>query len=105
MAALIAAAKAEGGVAVDGPPIDVARQAITQGFQAAYGIPVSYVSTGNAQSGARVRAERAAGKYLLDVLVAGIDTPTLTFLPAGWLDRVEPILIAPDVVDKHRWKD
>ena len=105
MAALISAAKAEGGVSVDGPPIDTVREAIVKGFQSAYGIPVSYVSTGNAQTGARVRAERAAGKYLLDVLCAGIDTPTLTFLPSGWLDRVEPILIAPDVIDGRRWKD
>jgi hypothetical protein len=29
----------------------------------------------------------------------------LTFLPAGWLDKVEPILIAPDVVDKQKWKE
>ena len=105
MKALIAAAKAEGSVAVDGPPIDAARELLTQGFQSAYGIPVSYVGTTNSTSGARVRAERAAGKYLLDVLVAGGDTPTMTYLPSGWLDKVEPILIAPDVVDKRRWKD
>ncbi len=104
LATLIAAAKAEGAVTVEGPPIDAAREAIAQGFQSAYGIPVSYIP-GSAQSGPRVRAERSAGKYLLDVLVAGIDTPTTTFMPAGWLDRVEPALIAPDVLDKSRWKD
>ncbi len=105
MKALIAAAKAEGSVVVDGPPIDVVRQAFVDGFQRAYGIPVSYISSGSSASGARVRAERAAGKYLLDVFVSGGDTPLLTFLPAGWLDKVEPILIAPDVLDKRKWKD
>jgi iron(III) transport system substrate-binding protein len=105
MKALIAAAKAEGSVVVDGPPIDGVRQAFVDGFQRAYGIPVSYISSGSSASGARVRAERAAGKYLLDVFVSGGDTPLLTFLPAGWLDKVEPILIAPDVVDKRKWKD
>jgi iron(III) transport system substrate-binding protein len=105
MKALIAAAKAEGSVTVDGPPVDAARELLTQGFQNAYGIPVSYIGTTNSASGARVRAERAAGKYLLDVLVAGGDTPTMTYLPSGWLDKVEPILIAPDVVDKRKWKD
>ena len=104
MAALITAAKAEGGVVVDGPPIDAVREVIVTGFQKAYGIPVSYISSGTAASGARVRAERAAGKYLLDVFLSGSDTPTLTFLPGGWLDKVEPILVAPDVVDKRRWK-
>ena len=54
---------------------------MTEGFQNEYGIPVSYISSGSAASGARVRAERAAGKYLLDVFVSGSDTPTMTFLP------------------------
>jgi len=105
MKSLITAAQAEGSVTIDGPPIDTARQYLTQAFQRAYGIPVSYISSTNSSSGARVRAERAAGKYLLDVLVAGGDTPTMTYLPSGWLDRVEPILIAPDVVDPSKWRD
>jgi iron(III) transport system substrate-binding protein len=105
LAALVTAAKAEGRVVVDGPPVDTARQALVEGFQDAYGIPVSYISSGTTASGARVRAERAAGKYLLDVFISGSDTPTLTFLPNGWLDKVEPILIAPDVIDKRKWKD
>jgi iron(III) transport system substrate-binding protein len=105
MKSLIDAAKAEGSVVVDGPPIDTVRDVIVQGFQSAYGIPVSYISSGSSASGARVRAERAAGKYLLDVFVSGGDTPPLTFLPSGWLDKVEPALVAPDVVDKRKWKD
>ncbi len=105
MTSLVAAAKAEGSVVVDGPPIDAVRDMIVAGFQKAYGIPVSYISSGTAASGARVRAERAAGKFLLDVFISGSDTPTLTFLPSGWLERTEPILVAPDVVDKRKWKD
>lgn len=102
---LIAAAKAEGAVSVDGPPLDNVREFLTQDFQREYGIAVSYVGTTNSASGARVRAERAAGKYLLDVLVAGGDTPTTTYLPSGWLDKVEPALVAPDVIDGRKWKD
>ena len=105
MKALIAAAQAEGGVTIDAPPVDTARQFLTQAFQRAYGIPVTYIASTNSSSGARVRAERAAGKYLLDVLVGGSDTPTMTYLPDGWLDRVEPILIAPDVLDPSKWRD
>jgi iron(III) transport system substrate-binding protein len=102
---LIAAAKGEGTVVVDGPPIDATREALTKGFEKAYGIPVAYISSGSSQSAARVRAERAAGKYLLDVLISGSDTPVMTFMPNGWLDRVEPILVAPDVIDRRKWKD
>lgn len=103
--ALVDAARAEGSVSVDGPPVDTVRIALSQGFQNAFGIPVAYIGSTNSTSGARVRAERSAGKYLLDVLVAGGDTPAVTYLPAGWLDRVEPILIAPDVVDRRKWSD
>jgi len=102
---LIAAAKAEGSVVVDGPPVDLVRELFTQGMQREYGISVSYISSENSTSAARVRAERSAGKYLLDVLVAGGDTPTATYLPSGWLDKLEPFLIAPDVTDKRKWKD
>jgi iron(III) transport system substrate-binding protein len=104
-AALVAAAKAEGSVVVDGPPLDPVRNALTHDFEAAYGIPVTYLGGGGSQSGARVRAERAAGKYLLDVFVSGSETPLLTFLPSGWLDRIEPALIEPDVIDKRKWID
>jgi iron(III) transport system substrate-binding protein len=105
MKSLIAAAKAEGSVVVDCAPNDAVRIMFTQGFEKAYGIPVTYIASGNSASGARVRAERAAGKYLLDVLVSGSDTPILTYLPAGWLEKVEPVLIDPDVTDKRKWKD
>lgn len=103
--ALVAAAKAEGSVVVDGPPNDAVRDALTNGFQKKYGISVSYISSGSGPSGARVRAERTAGKYLLDVFVSGSDTPIMTFLPSGWLDRIEPALIEPDVADGKDWKD
>jgi iron(III) transport system substrate-binding protein len=103
--ALVAAAKTEGAITIDGPPNDQARQGLINGFQRAYGIPVSYVSSGSSSSSARIRAERAAGKYVLDVFLSGADAACLTFLPSGWLDRIEPILVAPDVLDKRNWRD
>jgi iron(III) transport system substrate-binding protein len=104
-AALVAAAKTEGSVVVDGPPNDAVRKAFTEEFYKTYGISVSYIASGGGPSGARVRAERAAGKYLVDVLVSGSDTPILTFLPSGWLDRIEPILIEPDAINPRDWRD
>src|SRR5271170_5687001 len=64
MAALVSAAKAEGSIIVDGPPLDTAREVLVPGFERAYGIPVTYISSGGSASAARVRAERASGKYL-----------------------------------------
>jgi len=105
MADLIAAAKAEGGVIIDGPPTEQVRINLKEGFEKKYGIPLTYVASGGGASGARVRAERAAGKYLLDVFISGSDTPIVTFLPSGWLDRIEPILIEPDDINPKDWKD
>jgi len=105
IAALIGAAKVEGSLVLDGPPDDKARQGLLDGFQAAYGIPISYVDSGSSSSSARIRAERAAGRYVLDVFLSGADAVCVTFLPSGWLDRIEPILIAPDVLDRRTWKD
>src|SRR6202034_1842957 len=105
MAALIGAAKAEGSVIIDGPPLDTVRDMIVPGFQRAYGIPVTWISGGGSATAARVRAERASGRYLLDVFISGPDTPTITFLPNGWLDKGEAVLGPPDVVDKRHWKD
>jgi iron(III) transport system substrate-binding protein len=102
---LIKAAKQEGAVVLDGPPIDEVREAISNGFRAKYAIPVSYISSGSSRSGARVRAERAAGRYLLDVFISGSDTPLLTFLPSGWLDPVSAALVDPEVTDTSKWRD
>jgi ABC-type Fe3+ transport system substrate-binding protein len=105
LATLVSAAQAEGSVVLDGPPNDIARQGLVSGFQREYGIPISYVTSGSSSSSARIRAERAAGKYVLDVFLSGADAACLTFLPSGWLDRIEPILVAPDVLDKRKWRD
>jgi iron(III) transport system substrate-binding protein len=102
--ALIKAAQKEGQLVIDGPPIDAAREAISNGFKARYGINVSYISSGSSRSGARVRAERAAGKYLLDIFLSGADTPLLTFLPGGWLDPIESAIIDPEVTDLSKWQ-
>jgi ABC-type Fe3+ transport system substrate-binding protein len=102
---LIKAAKAEGKVVVDGPPIKRVREALSKGFKKRYGIPVSYISSGTSKSGSRVRSERAAEKYILDVFISGADTPLLTMKKAGWLDPVAPILVDPEVTDKSKWTD
>ncbi len=86
--ALVATAKAEGSVVVDGPPLDPVRIALTHDFEAAYGIPVR-ISAAEPLNRASCTAERAAGKYLLDVFISGSDPQLLTFLPAGWLDPIE----------------
>ena len=105
MAALAKAARQEGSLVLDGPPIDAVREAMSRDFQARYGITVSYISSGSSKSAARVRAERTAEKYLLDVFVSGSDTPTNSFLPSGWLDPISKALIDPQATDPSKWGD
>jgi iron(III) transport system substrate-binding protein len=102
---LIEAARREGSVVVDGPPNDQVREALSSGFKARYGINVSYISSGSSRSGARVRAERAAGRYLLDVFISGPETSLVTFLGSGWLDPVSTALVDPEVMDVTKWQD
>ena len=102
---LIAAAKKEGKVIVDGPPVTEIRAALVSGFQNKYGITVEYISSGSSTSGARVRAERAAEKYQLDVFHSGADTPLLTFVPGGWCDSAEAALVDPAAMDPSKWLD
>jgi len=63
--ALVAAAKTEGAITIDGPPNDQARQGLINGFQRAYGIPVSYVSSGSSSSSARRITGSRAGSTVL----------------------------------------
>jgi iron(III) transport system substrate-binding protein len=104
-AALIKAAQQEGSVVLDGPPLDKVREALTAGFTKRYGIPLTYIGSGGPRSAARVRAERAAEKYLVDVFLTGPDTIIFTALPSGWIDPIEPALIDPEVTDPGKWKD
>ena len=51
----------------------------------------------------RVMAERRAGKYLVDVYMAGVTTAYDVFYRAKILDSVRAALILPEVVDESKW--
>ncbi|HWP58652.1 MAG TPA: extracellular solute-binding protein [Candidatus Acidoferrales bacterium] len=51
----------------------------------------------------RVMAERRAGKYLVDVHIAGTTTAYEVFYRAKILDSVRDALILPEVVDESKW--
>ena len=104
-ASLIEAAKKEGKVVVDGPPNNSVRKALSEGFEKRYGIKVSYISSGRSKSGTRVRAERSAGKYLLDIFISGADTPLKVFKKSGWLQPIHTALVDPEVTNGKNWTD
>ena len=51
----------------------------------------------------RVMAERRAGKYLVDVYIAGTTTAYEVFYRAKILDGVRAALILPEVIDESKW--
>ena len=51
----------------------------------------------------RIMAERRAGKYLVDVYIAGVTTAYDVFYRAKILDSVRAALILPEVTDESKW--
>src|SRR5574341_110213 len=73
-AAIVEAAKKEGKVVVAGSPDPVMRNEVIPKFAARYGIAVEFIAGRSSEITARVKTERAAGIYSVDVFLAGPDT-------------------------------
>jgi iron(III) transport system substrate-binding protein len=101
---LVAAAQREGTVVVTGPAHPEVRRALPPAFKARFGINLEYIGGPASAALARLRAERAAGIYSLDVTLAGIQSMATIFYRDGLLDPIKPLLILPEVVDATKWK-
>ena len=78
--------------------------AVAEQFQKKYP-EISVVTTpgrGNTLA-PRIMAERRAGKYLVDVYMAGVTTAYEVFYRAKILDSVRAALILPEVIDESKW--
>src|SRR5438094_1031691 len=99
----LAAAKAEGKVAVLTSPGDELRR-FFDGFKQKYGIGVELlIGNGNADLVPKVDTERKSGLYQWDVMV---HSPSMAFSglkPAGALDPLRQALILPEVLDDSKW--
>jgi ABC-type Fe3+ transport system substrate-binding protein len=103
---VVAEAKKEGKVVVLGPPGDQIRQAITQGFAKAFpDIGIEFSGARGGELATRVKAERDAGIFSVDILINGTSTANAYFKPMKALDPVEPALILPEVLDPKNWRD
>ena len=96
----LAAARAEGKVVISGPPMPELRQALPAAFKARYGITLEYMAArGGTEAAARLRAERQAGIYSIDVVFAGIQGMALVFHREKMLQPLRPALQLPEVVE------
>ncbi len=66
-------------------------------------IKTSFVSGLGSQHGSRIMNERRAGKYLVDIYLAGTVTPYNVFYRAKALDPISSVLVLPEVLDESKW--
>src|SRR3970282_990408 len=83
---LLTGAKKDGRVVVYGPPGEQIRNGIVQGFTKAFpDLTVEYVGGSATQLGTKIRSERDAQIYSLDVYVGGVSTISRILLPLNAL--------------------
>jgi iron(III) transport system substrate-binding protein len=100
----LAAAKKEGSVIVVGSPDPVMRSDIIPKFSARYGIPVEFLAGRSSEIALRLRTERGAGIYSVDLFLSGPDTTATVYYPEKMLDPLKPLLVLPEVTDPGKWK-
>lgn len=96
-------AKKEGKVVIYGPAGGEIRMALVKAMNDKYGITVDYLGATGPEVAAKILSERRGGLRIPDVLI-GASSPVITSLkPSGHLDRLEPVLILPEVTDPRVW--
>jgi hypothetical protein len=100
----LAAARKEGKVVVVAPPDAQVRQLLPAAFKARYGITMEYVTARSTDSATRLRAERSAGIYTADAVLAGVQTMSSVLHREKMLAPLKPELILPEVTDGSKWK-
>jgi iron(III) transport system substrate-binding protein len=101
----VADAEKEGKVVVFGPPGDIIRAFITQGFKKAFPkVTIEYTGGRGGELATRLRAEADAGMHAVDVFLTGTAT-AVGYLPGQALNPIPPALILPEVTDLAHWRD
>ncbi len=103
---MLAAARQEGTVVVDGPGGDIIRRKMVDGFTSAYpGITIEWSGGTAPELAAKLEAERRAGIYALDVMIAGTNVMLTQVKNPGFLEPIKPALLLPEVADPANWQD
>lgn len=101
----LAAARKEGTVVVAGFPDPVMRKEIIPRFTARFGIQVEFIAGRSSEIAARIRTERQAGVYTMDVFMAGPDTTVNVLYRERMIDPLKPLFLLPEVTDPSKWKN
>jgi iron(III) transport system substrate-binding protein len=102
----LAAARQEGKVEVWGPPGDLIRKSVSEGFRQAFpDIAIEWVGGRSTEHATKIEGQRRAGVYAADVVIGGTSTAAMQLGPQGALDPIKPILMLPEVTDPRSWYD
>jgi len=99
------AARKEGQVVVYGPAGTDARKALAEAFQQKYGITVEYLGSRGTERIVKMKAERDAGQYTVDIHIGGLTTPLVSLKPIGALDPISSALILPEIKEPKNWQE
>ncbi len=101
--ALVEAAKREGSLVISGPPTPEVRTAVPAAFKQRFGIEVEYVGGRTTELVPKLKAERLAGQYTLDAMIAGAQSLYTDIYPDHMLDPILPALVSPEATDPSKW--
>ncbi len=99
----VAAAKAEGSLAIYHPSGAEMRQRVGEEFYKKFGIRIEWTPGRSNELVQKILSERRAGIYNADVLVACTMSALNSLKPAGALAPLEAKLILPEVKDTSKW--
>ena len=98
-------AKKEGKVVVLGPSGAAIRKGLTQGFMKAFpDITIEYTGGRGSRLVPKIKAERDAGIFSMDVFITGSSTYR-RLKGTGALSPVKPALILPEVTNPKNWRN
>ena len=100
----VAAARKEGElVVVLGGAASRNYRPIFKHFEEKFGIRTAVSTGGGGKQADRILAERAAGKYEVDIIMVGGTTANDRLLPNSVVDPIAPVLFHSEVVKKSLW--
>ena len=99
---LISSAKQEGKLVLSGPADPLLRKGLPEKFKDRFGIVVEYIGASSNDAIGRLRQERQAGLYTIDMMLVG-PTALVGVYSEKMLDPLRPLLLE-EVLDGRHWK-
>ncbi|MBI4332204.1 MAG: extracellular solute-binding protein [Chloroflexi bacterium] len=100
---VLAAARKEGKVVLYTTRSGDTGRQLAEAFEKKFGIQLEFLVGRGEEITQRMLTERAAGLYLADVTISGTSSLLISMKPQGLIDKIEPLLLLPEVTDPQAW--